>query len=50
MPQMSPMWWDIMYINFIIIFLLTNMINYWMKNKISKKYNKIKNKNMTWLW
>nr|YP_010373814.1 ATPase subunit 8 [Malcus auriculatus]UPI55341.1 ATPase subunit 8 [Malcus auriculatus] len=50
MPQMSPMWWDYMYMYFIIIFMLTNMINYWINNKIMKKYNSKNTKNMNWPW
>nr|WJW73297.1 ATP synthase F0 subunit 8 [Malcus inconspicuus] len=50
MPQMSPMWWDILYLNFIIIFLMTNMINYWMKNKIKYKKTKMFPIKMKWMW
>nr|YP_010373775.1 ATPase subunit 8 [Malcus setosus]UPI55276.1 ATPase subunit 8 [Malcus setosus] len=50
MPQMSPMWWDILYLNFIILFMMINMINYWTKNKISKQNYKMNNKNMNWPW
>nr|UEP16622.1 ATP synthase F0 subunit 8 [Megalotomus costalis] len=52
MPQMAPMWWDILYIIFIILFLLINMIIYFNKNlKINyKMINKLNNEEIKWKW
>nr|UPL65549.1 ATPase subunit 8 [Artheneis intricata] len=29
MPQMSPLWWEILYLMFIMLFIMVNCIIYW---------------------
>nr|YP_011011070.1 ATP synthase F0 subunit 8 [Cymoninus sechellensis]WPW49238.1 ATP synthase F0 subunit 8 [Cymoninus sechellensis] len=52
MPQMSPMWWEMLFIYFMMLFLIMNSIIFWsinMKNKSNFK-NLEKNKEMNWKW
>nr|UBI44030.1 ATP synthase F0 subunit 8 [Eysarcoris annamita] len=52
MPQMSPLWWEILFMMFIISYILMNIMLYFM---IQMKYN-IKNNKMyfinqsNWKW
>nr|UPL65743.1 ATPase subunit 8 [Notobitus elongatus] len=53
MPQMAPLWWEILFIMFITMFMMTNMIIYYNKNM--KPNLNIKNKNYSinqfkWKW
>nr|UPL65795.1 ATPase subunit 8 [Megalotomus sp.] len=52
MPQMAPLWWDILFIIFIILFMWINTIIYFNKNlKINFKKNiKLNNKSFKWKW
>nr|YP_010692655.1 ATP synthase F0 subunit 8 [Notobitus meleagris]WBV80530.1 ATP synthase F0 subunit 8 [Notobitus meleagris] len=53
MPQMAPLWWEILFIMFIAMFLLTNMVIYYNKqmnpnfNIESKSY---KINQFKWKW
>nr|WNO18627.1 ATP synthase F0 subunit 8 [Tagiades trebellius martinus] len=54
MPQMMPINWMISFILFIFIFILFNILNYYIFN-INKKFNKTNNikshkLNLTWKW
>nr|YP_009306193.1 ATP synthase F0 subunit 8 [Panaorus albomaculatus]AOP18550.1 ATP synthase F0 subunit 8 [Panaorus albomaculatus] len=51
MPQMSPMWWETLFILFIMLYLMMNFIIYWMNNKNfngNKEY--LKSNNFKWKW
>nr|ALO70979.1 ATP synthase F0 subunit 8 [Pselaphinae sp. 2 EF-2015] len=49
MPQMSPLNWIMLYMYFTSIFILFNMINYYLINyKKNKKKIKIQYKNWKW--
>nr|YP_002640590.1 ATP synthase F0 subunit 8 [Hydroscapha granulum]CAM35434.1 ATP synthase F0 subunit 8 [Hydroscapha granulum] len=56
MPQMAPMNWLILFILFSVIFLLFNMINYFiMKNEssnlsIEHSFKPTSKKSMIWKW
>nr|AJF94299.1 ATP synthase F0 subunit 8 [Corizus sp. 'albomarginatus'] len=51
MPQMSPLWWELLYIMFILLFMIMMIIIYYNKNYkyknniISKKINQL-----NWKW
>nr|UPL65289.1 ATPase subunit 8 [Appolonius crassus] len=51
MPQMSPMWWEILFFMFLMTYIMVNTIMYWNKNNEMKnmKYNSTTN-NMNWKW
>nr|YP_009654891.1 ATP synthase F0 subunit 8 [Eocanthecona thomsoni]QCI09868.1 ATP synthase F0 subunit 8 [Eocanthecona thomsoni] len=52
MPQMSPLWWEVLFMMFIFTFMLFNIMIYFTnKNMMINKmtyYKKIKN--LTWMW
>nr|ARH55109.1 ATP synthase F0 subunit 8 [Niptus hololeucus] len=50
MPQMAPLSWSILYLLFLMIFLMINMINYYNKNYMLKNKNFKKNKFINWKW
>nr|YP_010615453.1 ATP synthase F0 subunit 8 [Abisara chela]WAT94123.1 ATP synthase F0 subunit 8 [Abisara chela] len=53
MPQMMPINWMFSFLFFITIFILFNIMNYYIFNyNISLKINNIKkiNKNLNWKW
>nr|YP_010615466.1 ATP synthase F0 subunit 8 [Dodona dipoea]WAT94136.1 ATP synthase F0 subunit 8 [Dodona dipoea] len=53
MPQMMPINWILSFLFFIIIFILFNIMNYYIFNyNFFKKINNFKkiNKNMNWKW
>nr|WHL46516.1 ATP synthase F0 subunit 8 [Pheosiopsis sp.] len=52
MPQMMPINWFISLFFFICIFLIFNMMNYYIFNYKSNKINHSNNfkKNLTWKW
>nr|YP_009485685.1 ATP synthase F0 subunit 8 [Carbula sinica]AVZ00821.1 ATP synthase F0 subunit 8 [Carbula sinica] len=52
MPQMAPLWWEMLFIMFILTFILMNIMIYF-NMKISQKfyknnYNSIKQFNWKW--
>nr|UPL65692.1 ATPase subunit 8 [Sinodasynus sp.] len=53
MPQMSPLWWETLFIMFIILFMMINMILFFNKPQ-SPKQNKMHKNNMInqfkWTW
>nr|YP_002727913.1 ATP synthase F0 subunit 8 [Geocoris pallidipennis]ABZ02011.1 ATP synthase F0 subunit 8 [Geocoris pallidipennis]UPL65445.1 ATPase subunit 8 [Geocoris pallidipennis] len=51
MPQMSPMWWELLFISFLMIYMLMNSIMYWNKEEImkSEKSNKLISY-LKWKW
>nr|YP_010449378.1 ATP synthase F0 subunit 8 [Jamides bochus]UTT74582.1 ATP synthase F0 subunit 8 [Jamides bochus] len=53
MPQMMPLNWIMLFIFFICIYIMFNIMNYYIfsyKNKfLMKKYNNM-NKNFNWKW
>nr|AZL35844.1 ATP synthase F0 subunit 8 [Ectemnonotum fruhstorferi] len=51
MPQMSPMWWTTLFLMFNSMFLLTNMLMYYIFNMNNKMnmMNMLKNQ-MNWSW
>nr|YP_010719272.1 ATP synthase F0 subunit 8 [Antheraea polyphemus]WDR47335.1 ATP synthase F0 subunit 8 [Antheraea polyphemus]WDR47348.1 ATP synthase F0 subunit 8 [Antheraea polyphemus] len=54
MPQMMPINWLFSFIFFIIIFLIFNIMNYYIFNfnilKTINKFNNKKIKNFSWKW
>nr|DAZ87563.1 TPA_asm: ATP synthase F0 subunit 8 [Dichelops melacanthus] len=52
MPQMSPLWWEILFIIFFMTFIIMNSMIYFMtQNKIKQmKKDKNEQKQMNWLW
>nr|YP_010310377.1 ATP synthase F0 subunit 8 [Camptopus lateralis]UMY75912.1 ATP synthase F0 subunit 8 [Camptopus lateralis] len=52
MPQMSPLWWEILFILFILSFIMMNTIIYYNKNikLIKTDNNKLVNKELKWKW
>uniref|UniRef100_A0AAU7YS11 ATP synthase F0 subunit 8 n=1 Tax=Rhopalus nigricornis TaxID=3151526 RepID=A0AAU7YS11_9HEMI len=51
MPQMSPLWWEMLYIMFIMMFMIMIIIMYYNKNFKLKSiiYNKKINQ-LNWKW
>nr|YP_007626995.1 ATP synthase F0 subunit 8 [Chauliops fallax]AFV25568.1 ATP synthase F0 subunit 8 [Chauliops fallax] len=52
MPQMSPMSWETLFIMFIMLYLITNMMIYWTKEKKTSQNKMSKNMtmHMNWKW
>nr|YP_009472937.1 ATP synthase F0 subunit 8 [Metatropis longirostris]AST10167.1 ATP synthase F0 subunit 8 [Metatropis longirostris] len=50
MPQMAPMWWELLFMMFMMSYLLMNMIMFWNnENKINKTLmNKKMNTEINW--
>uniref|UniRef100_A0AAU7YS58 ATP synthase F0 subunit 8 n=1 Tax=Rhopalus qinlinganus TaxID=3151527 RepID=A0AAU7YS58_9HEMI len=51
MPQMSPLWWEMLYIIFIMMFMIMIIIMYY--NKTTELKNNIHNKKinqLNWKW
>nr|YP_010692668.1 ATP synthase F0 subunit 8 [Homoeocerus bipunctatus]WBV80556.1 ATP synthase F0 subunit 8 [Homoeocerus bipunctatus] len=52
MPQMSPLWWEMLFMFFIISFIIMMMIMFFNSNSLNQKYNKklIKINQLKWKW
>uniref|UniRef100_UPI0030DF4B67 ATP synthase F0 subunit 8 n=1 Tax=Mecidea indica TaxID=3127717 RepID=UPI0030DF4B67 len=53
MPQMAPMWWEILFIMFIMSFILMNIMMYFfnkMKTNMNKKEKSNNINQMNWMW
>nr|UPL65782.1 ATPase subunit 8 [Anacestra spiniger] len=51
MPQMAPLWWDILFIYFLMVFLMINMLIYFNKNyKPLTNMMKKSINSMKWKW
>nr|AXS65252.1 ATP synthase F0 subunit 8 [Bostrichoidea sp. 5 KM-2017] len=51
MPQMAPMSWSILYLMFMIMLVMVNIMNYYIKNlKITSKSNEMKKISKNWKW
>nr|YP_011032069.1 ATP synthase F0 subunit 8 [Carinata recurvata]WRH31299.1 ATP synthase F0 subunit 8 [Carinata recurvata] len=50
MPQMSPMWWVIMFLIFILCFLIMNSMIYFNYLINNTNINKLGYSNLTWKW
>nr|UYX62318.1 ATP synthase F0 subunit 8 [Orthopygia glaucinalis] len=53
MPQMMPINWMISLLFFIVVFIIFNMMNYYIFNfniKMDNKTNNFSLKNLTWKW
>nr|UPL65393.1 ATPase subunit 8 [Parathyginus sp.] len=52
MPQMAPLWWEMLYMLFITMMIMTNILLYWNKNKNLNNKNYMMNnpKYMNWKW
>nr|UGK73298.1 ATP synthase F0 subunit 8 [Balala lui] len=50
MPQMSPMWWLMLYFMAISVFLIINSIMYFNYQPMMKKHLKTNNIKMKWKW
>nr|QUJ10156.1 ATP synthase F0 subunit 8 [Tropidothorax sinensis] len=51
MPQMSPMWWEMLFISFNMLFMMINIFIFWntKANPISNKIKISKTQNI-WKW
>nr|ATF28659.1 ATP synthase F0 subunit 8 [Typhlocyba sp. EMHAU-15062510] len=50
MPQMSPMWWTMLMMMFIMSFIMCMYIMYFNSNKYSTMTKKMVKKNLNWTW
>nr|YP_009654878.1 ATP synthase F0 subunit 8 [Scotinophara lurida]QCI09446.1 ATP synthase F0 subunit 8 [Scotinophara lurida] len=52
MPQMAPLWWEILFIVFVMLFIMINIFIYFSPNNSLKKINKKSElfKELTWKW
>nr|WRY72490.1 ATP synthase F0 subunit 8 [Yangida basnetti] len=50
MPQMSPMWWTMMMMIFLISMLMAMSLVYFSYKKLIKKDMKMKKTSFNWLW
>nr|YP_010263897.1 ATP synthase F0 subunit 8 [Spilarctia casigneta]AQX92086.1 ATP synthase F0 subunit 8 [Spilarctia alba]UIF93591.1 ATP synthase F0 subunit 8 [Spilarctia casigneta] len=53
MPQMMPINWLMSFFFFLLIYLIFNIMNYYIFNNLNNKKNmkiNIKNKNLNWKW
>nr|UPL65523.1 ATPase subunit 8 [Macropes robustus] len=51
MPQMAPLWWEILYLTFIILFLMMNTIMFFSFNKkIKTSITSTNIKTLNWKW
>nr|YP_009333622.1 ATP synthase F0 subunit 8 [Thitarodes sejilaensis]ANM47905.1 ATP synthase F0 subunit 8 [Thitarodes sejilaensis] len=53
MPQMYPLNWIMLFIYFILVFILFNILNYYIYLNKSNKLNNnllLKNTNLIWKW
>nr|WHU31842.1 ATP synthase F0 subunit 8 [Aeschrocoris tuberculatus] len=53
MPQMSPLWWEMLYLMFIMSFILVNISIYYnnqTKNKLSTEMKYKNKKSLIWKW
>nr|YP_010633938.1 ATP synthase F0 subunit 8 [Homalogonia obtusa]WBP69668.1 ATP synthase F0 subunit 8 [Homalogonia obtusa] len=51
MPQMAPLYWEILYLFFLISYIMFNIIMYFNYNKWNKTSNQsFKINQMNWLW
>nr|YP_010140042.1 ATP synthase F0 subunit 8 [Balala fujiana]QQK57702.1 ATP synthase F0 subunit 8 [Balala fujiana] len=50
MPQMSPMWWLMLYTTTIMVLLIINSITYFNYQPTMKKYIKKNTTKMKWKW
>nr|ABB90921.1 ATP synthase F0 subunit 8 [Grylloblatta sculleni] len=52
MPQMAPLSWLILFVFFLMILMLFNMMNYFCSLPLLNKseQSKIKTKNLNWMW
>nr|AIA77381.1 ATP synthase F0 subunit 8 [Kleidocerys resedae resedae] len=49
MPQMAPMWWEILFILFMMNMIMTSIMIHWMNLK-NKNYNTKTNKMSMYMW
>nr|YP_010373801.1 ATPase subunit 8 [Harmostica fulvicornis]UPI55328.1 ATPase subunit 8 [Harmostica fulvicornis] len=51
MPQMSPMWWETLFIAFIMLFIMINTLIYWNQKSQMKQQKGMNKLNMNnWKW
>nr|YP_009654839.1 ATP synthase F0 subunit 8 [Placosternum urus]QCI09407.1 ATP synthase F0 subunit 8 [Placosternum urus] len=50
MPQMSPLWWEMLFLVFIMSLMMFNIIIYFMQNKMNLNKNLFKNDNIQFIW
>nr|QWX95537.1 ATP synthase subunit 8 [Lucullia flavovittata] len=53
MPQMAPLWWELLFFTFIMSFIIMNIIMYFNKINYPKMINKMENKMINqfkWKW
>nr|YP_010315908.1 ATP synthase F0 subunit 8 [Leptocorisa lepida]UNA68814.1 ATP synthase F0 subunit 8 [Leptocorisa lepida] len=52
MPQMAPIWWEMLFLMFLMMFMLMNSIIYFNKTMTMMKMKKesIKIKQIKWKW
>nr|ATD53053.1 ATP synthase F0 subunit 8 [Clovia sp. EMHAU-2015-Zz052918] len=50
MPQMSPMWWTLLFMFFILSYLFFNIILFYFYNSKINFNSNLMIENMIWLW
>nr|YP_010222644.1 ATP synthase F0 subunit 8 [Sastragala esakii]UCC46107.1 ATP synthase F0 subunit 8 [Sastragala esakii] len=52
MPQMSPMWWEILFIEFMLLLMIMLIMIYHNKKMMNNKSHSLNNvyKQMIWKW
>nr|YP_009465594.1 ATP synthase F0 subunit 8 [Eurydema maracandica]AUZ97275.1 ATP synthase F0 subunit 8 [Eurydema maracandica] len=52
MPQMAPLWWEILFIMFMITFMMFNIMIYFNSSKNINKKNSLNKKSLqlNWMW
>nr|AFY16900.1 ATP synthase F0 subunit 8 [Dicranocephalus femoralis] len=52
MPQMAPLWWELLFILTVLCFMMMNIIMYYFKQYSTKKMNQkfIKTLQLNWKW
>nr|QEI26521.1 ATP synthase F0 subunit 8 [Eurydema ventralis] len=50
MPQMAPLWWEVLFIMFMITFMMFNVMIYFNSSKSINNKNKINKKSFQFNW
>nr|YP_010999375.1 ATP synthase F0 subunit 8 [Arma koreana]WPM93260.1 ATP synthase F0 subunit 8 [Arma koreana] len=52
MPQMSPLWWEVLFIIFVMTYFMFNIMIYFNKKNslINKNSKNNKTNNLNWMW
>nr|YP_010374282.1 ATP synthase F0 subunit 8 [Tholosanus proximus]QVD38904.1 ATP synthase F0 subunit 8 [Tholosanus proximus] len=52
MPQMSPLWWEVLFLLFLMMYFLVNIMSYFSVNKsiVKNENSKKKPNQLNWTW